>query len=191
LDLTGRHVGNPADLRFLDLGCGVGLTDAFLVNRVKSVNGVDVAEGVLAKARDRLPAVDYTCYDGRQMPFADNAFDVSFAMCVFHHIVPQNRSSVVREMVRVTRPGGIVVVFEHNPLNPFTQLAVRRCSLDADAVLLSRGETLRLLHAGGLDIVDSRFILLTPWDFALLGILERLFNSLPLGAQYFVAGRVL
>ena len=46
----------------------------------------------------------------------------------------------VADMVRVTRPGGLVCVIEHNPLNPLTRLAVNRCPFDADAVLLRSGQ---------------------------------------------------
>ena len=53
-------------------------------------------------------------------------------------------------MRRVVRPGGLVCVIEHNPLNPLTRsLAVSRCEFDSDAVLLGASTTRKLMAAGG------------------------------------------
>jgi ubiquinone/menaquinone biosynthesis C-methylase UbiE len=69
VDFVAEFIGEPSRLRFLDVGCGVGITDEFLVDRVGKVHGIDVAEGVLATARVAQPDVEYFSYDGRSMPF--------------------------------------------------------------------------------------------------------------------------
>ena len=46
----------------------------------------------------------------------------------------------VAELARVVRPGGLVVVFEHNPLNPLTRLVVSRVTFDDGVRLLRSGE---------------------------------------------------
>ena len=178
-------------MAFLDVGCGVGITDEFLIPKVGKVHGIDVAEGVLAKAREAHPEVNYTSFDGKRMPFNDNSFDVSFAMCVFHHVLPEHRQNLVEEMGRVTRNDGLIVIFEHNPLNVFTQIAVRRCPLDEDAILLRPSETVRLMNNSGVKFIERGYILLTPWEVRLLSIIEKTFKKFPLGAQYFVAARVV
>ena len=66
--------------------------------------------------------------------------------------------------VLVVRPGGLVCVIEHNPLNPLTRLAVSRCEFDQDAVLLGAGTTRKLMTAGGLHEIDSRYFVLLPWE---------------------------
>ena len=177
-------------MAFLDVGCGIGITDEFLVNRVGNMHGIDVAEGVLAKARAVHPDVNYMSYDGKSMPFEDNKFDVSFAMCVFHHVEPSHRQALVAEMGRVTRKGGLVVIFEHNPLNIFTQFAVKRCALDDDAILLHSGESRKLLAGAGFEIIEQRYILLTPWEYEVLSQIEMFLQKVPFGAQYYVMGRV-
>jgi hypothetical protein len=58
---------------------------------------------------------------------------------------------VIAEMARVTRPGGMVAIIEHNPLNPVTRHIVSRCPFDRDAVLLRCGTGARLLAGAGLE----------------------------------------
>jgi hypothetical protein len=105
-----------------------------------------------------------------------------------HHVNPQERSSFVAELRRVTRPGGIAVVFEHNPLNLLTRRAVSNCVFDEGVVLLPHKETESLLRHEGFDVYPSRFILLVPAFTKSLGRVDRLFSKLPLGAQYFTCG---
>ena len=90
----------------------------------------------------------------------------------------------------MTRPGGVLAVIEHNPLNPLTRLAVSRCEFDDDAVLLGRRRTERLLRAARLELhPPSRYIAFFPWRNALLAKTERALRRIPLGAQYVVTGR--
>ena len=62
-------------------------------------------------------------------------------------------------MRRVCRPGGLIVLFEHNPWNPLTRRAVRGCEFDRDAELLSRREASRLLSEAGVEDRRGRYIL--------------------------------
>jgi SAM-dependent methyltransferase len=189
LRLVRSHVGDPRRLRGLDIGCGIGLTDHYLQQRFAFLHGVDVSEGCLQVAARTNPTVDYRAYDGTSLPFPDNAFDVSFAICVMHHVPPVHWEQFTREMRRVTRPGGLAVVFEHNPVNPLTRLAVWRCPFDADAVLLNMRTTSSLCQRAGFSIVERRYILFFPWKRRWLTSLESCLRRLPLGGQYYVACR--
>ena len=80
------------------------------------------------------------------------------------------------------------MVFEHNPLNPLTRLAVSRCEFDADAVLLSRHRLKELFIDSGVSPVEGRYILFLPFRGSLFARSERVFRWLPLGAQYYIAG---
>jgi hypothetical protein len=92
-------------------------------------------------------------------------------------------------MVRVTRPGGLVAIYEHNPWNPLTRKAVRDCPYDEDAELLSRRQATRLLDASGLERLESAYIIFFPKEGPRLSRIERSLRPLPLGAQYYVAHR--
>lgn len=106
-----------AGLSVLDVGSGTG-RDACAIARVVtpqgSVVGVDVSTRMVEEARKRAAALgvaaDFVEGDGAALTFPDATFDRSRAERVLMHV--QDPERVVREMVRVTRPGGLVVVSE-------------------------------------------------------------------------------
>lgn len=103
------------DMTILDIGCGPGTITADLATHVPQghITGLDAAEDVLDKARTHadehgVQNVTYTSGDAHALPFADASFDVTHAHQVLQHVGDPVRA--LREMVRVTRPGGIVAV---------------------------------------------------------------------------------
>jgi len=144
-------------------------------------------DGKLFKNVKSQHSADEEIPDVVALPFEDQTFDVAFAITVLHHVEPTQWPSCVKELHRVLRPSGLGVVFEHNPFNPLTRLAVHRCEFDEDAVLLTRRQTRRLLTAR-FHIVDGGYILVTPWDNSVARRLDQTVKSLPFGAQYYVAG---
>ncbi len=186
--LAGLHLGNPARLEALDVGCGIGLTDRHLAGRFGALTGTDVSNGVLETAARANPGVRYALAERGRLPFEDRAFDVAFAVCVVQVVAPADRPRFVAELARVTRPGGLVVLFEHNPYNPFTRLVVRRCEFGEDAQMLGMAESERLLHENGVTPVDRGYLLLFPSRRRRVLAVERSLRRLPLGAQYYLAG---
>ena len=189
LDLGRRHLGRTEQLSVLDVGCGVGLTDGYLEGRVGSLQGIDVSEGVVEEAVRANPWAKYRTYDGETIPIETGDVDLAFAICVLHHVAPPDRTAFVRELARVVKPGGLVAIFEHNPLNPLTRLAVSRCDFDRGVVLAGRGRTTEMLRSAQMDIVERPYILFFPFRAAVLRAVERHLSWLPLGAQYAVVGR--
>ena len=163
LDTADKYFGGTDSIKVLDIGSGVGLTDHFLTPRIKNLYGADVEEGIVKKAAAYNPAVKYSLYDGIHLPFKDNSMDITFAMNVMHHVSPANWQNFANEMFRVLKPGGLAAVFEHNPLNPLTRLAVKRCEFDADAVLLSHGTIEELLKKANLKIAEDSYIVFFPF----------------------------
>lgn len=189
LELAQRRLGRLERVRALDVGCGVGSTDAHLVGRVGALEGIDTSAAAVERAAAANPSVRYRAYDGERLPYDDGHFDLAFAICVVHHVAPADRGALAGELARVVRPGGIVAVFEHNPFNPLTRLAVARCSFDDDVVLLRPRRARRLLEDAGLRPVEQRFIVLVPSDRPSARAVEHAFRNVPLGAQYYVAAQ--
>ncbi len=161
-----------------------------LEGRVGGLAGVDTSAAMVEIARERNPWAHYLASEaGAELPFAAASFDVSFAICVLHHVQPRQRARLVAEAARVTRPGGAVAIFEHNPWNPLTRRAVAGCAFDRDAVLLRRGESQRLLRDAGLTDAEGAYIIYFTRESARLQRIERLLGRLPLGAQYVVSAR--
>jgi SAM-dependent methyltransferase len=189
LELLASEIGAPEKLSLLDVGCGAGALDALLAPRVARLDGVDVSGELLERARARNPGVAYQVYDGDRLPYDDNAFDCVFAVCVLHHVAPDRWRAFADELARVTRPGGIAAIVEHNPNNPLTLKAVNACPFDADAVLSRAGRTKALLKSTGLETPRQRFLLFSPFAGRFFRRCERALAWLPLGAQYLAWAR--
>jgi ubiquinone/menaquinone biosynthesis C-methylase UbiE len=183
-DIVRRSVGPLEGVRALDVGCGTGSTDSFLAPLVGELHGADISEEMLERARQNVAQATFHWYDGEKLPFPEDSFDLAFAICVFHHIPPSRRFKVVSEMVRITRPDGVVAMFEHNPRNPLTRHAVNSCELDTDAVLLPAREAVGLLREAAQEEPEQRHFLFTPFGGALGRGLDRRLGRVPLGGQY-------
>lgn len=187
LEVLGR-AGDPGRMTILDVGSGVGLMEAHLAGSVKRVVGVDLAADAVCSAKS-IGGAAFLVYDGSRLPFADGAFDAVFAVCVLHHVDPPQWGSFTAEMARVTRPGGMVVVFEHNPWNPATRVVVSRCEFDRGVTLLSAPLVARLLRAATGEAPARRFLFFFPWQGRSWRALERFLGWLPMGAQYVAHAR--
>jgi SAM-dependent methyltransferase len=100
--------GVTAGLRALDVGCGPGALTRELVARLgeDAVAAVDPSEPFVAAVRERHPGVDVRQAAAEQLPFADDDFDAALAQLVVHFM--PDPVAGLREMARVTRPGGVV-----------------------------------------------------------------------------------
>jgi SAM-dependent methyltransferase len=115
--------------RALDVGCGPGALTAELVARLgpDAVVAVDPSPSFVRALRDRHPGVDARQAPAEALPFDDGEFDVALAQLVVHFMA--DPVAGLREMARVTRPGGIVAacVWDHagdrSPLTAFWQAA--------------------------------------------------------------------
>ncbi len=101
--------------RILDVGCGIGTYVRRFRAFSEDVHGVDVEPERVEEASRELPNIQVA--PGEALPFADDVFDLVFLNEVIEHVDDDRRS--IAEAVRVTRPGGHVVVFAPNRLYPF------------------------------------------------------------------------
>jgi ubiquinone/menaquinone biosynthesis C-methylase UbiE len=116
----------------LEVGCGTGHLLQRLCElaptRPARVAGVDLSEHLAKNAQQRFPSFRISAQDGRNLQFEPNAFDLTYASTVLVH-APQP-DEIVREMARVTRPGGVVAVldqdFETATLHPGNRGLIRR-----------------------------------------------------------------
>ena len=189
-EAASRDAGPP--LEVLDVGCGQGLIHPYLHPSKGNLKltGIDVAGTVIDEAKAANPHVQYDVYDGERLPYGGDTFDAAFAIAVMHHVPPANWASFLAEMTRVVRPGGLVAIVEHNPINPLTQWIVRSCPFDENAVLLRSGRLARLFRSAGLVELERKFIIFTPFDGAFFRQLDAGLSWLPLGAQYCMTARV-
>ena len=101
--------------RVLDVGCGPGALTAELVERTgaTAVTAVDPSDSFVAALRERHPDVEAHRATAEDLPFPDDDFDAALAQLVVHFMA--DPVAGLREMARVTRPGGVVAasVWDH------------------------------------------------------------------------------
>jgi SAM-dependent methyltransferase len=97
--------------RVLEVGCGTGLLLARLSEVAREAVGVDISEGMANKARAR--GLDVRIGDVGALPFDDDAFDLTCSFKVLAHV--EDVQTAIRECVRVTRPGGHLLLELYNP----------------------------------------------------------------------------
>lgn len=184
-----RRLGDPAELSVLDVGCGIGLVDGYLASRFRTVAGVDVSASELAVAHAAYPEVAYQLSEPARVTHEASSFDVVFAACVLHHLDERDQAAFVAELERVARPGGLIVVFEHNALNPLTRFAVRRIAFDEGVRLLRARTVVSLLGGAGLEAPEVIYTTFLPLRGARARRIEGRLAQLPIGAQYAVLAR--
>jgi SAM-dependent methyltransferase len=110
--------GEPAGRSFCEVGSGSGTTSAELARMGARITLVDISPKSLAFARGyfegaRLRA-DYALQDGLRLGFRDGSFDVVWNGGVIEHFSDDGKVALIREMYRVTRPGGLLLIVVPN-----------------------------------------------------------------------------
>ncbi len=177
-ELLGLEPGGRA----LEVGCGLGDDARRLIACVGdrgSVVGLDASGALLERARTGAPEVEWVQGDAHELPFPDASFDAVRVERTLQHVADPER--VVAEMVRVTRPRGVVLVCE--PDWATVALSTERQDL-ADVIRAAAEDAIRhprlgralpaMLAGAGLVEVQVVAEALVVRDFALLNALADL-----------------
>ena len=173
----------------LEFGCGIGRNIPFLRQAFPSaaVMGADVSAKSIEIARQENPGVHFWVEGDAEG--ARSGFDLIFVAGVFHHIPPTERPGAAAAIAQRLNPGGVVVVFEHNPYNPVTRKIVSECPYDEGVQLLRPREMADQLRGAGLRVRARGYSLFFPPRLKALSRLERWMGWLPLGGQYWISAR--
>ena len=120
--------GGADRLRLLDVACGTGRTLHQLsrAHPTMRLYGVDLSPAYIRIARKRLADVAELALaveNGEALPFADATFDVVTSVYLFHELPRNARRNVVREMFRVLKPGGLIVLEDSAQLSESAEIA--------------------------------------------------------------------
>ena len=155
----------------LDVGCGIGslslaIADAFPSARV---TGIDPSAAFVAHAQSRIreDRVQFMVGDAQALQFADATFDKTVSQLVLNFV--PSREQALAEMIRVTRPGGVVAAAVWDYGDGMRMLRVfwdEACALDPSLAarderempLCKRGELVTLWHAHGFRDIEDRAI---------------------------------
>jgi SAM-dependent methyltransferase len=171
--------------RVLDVGCGTGALAGHVAAGGFDVVGIDASPGMLTQAADRGLAATFAAFS-TALPFAPGSFDLAYTVATLHHLeTPARVAGTIGEMARVVRSGGHVLLWDHNPLNPYWPIIMRRVPQDSGSErLVPLSEILADVRAAGLQAVAIRRLGLVP-DFVPAALMplaratERVVESLP------------
>ena len=187
------YYGNKQPACILDLGAGDGTCLSYFRSYFPeaSLYGIDVSEKSIEEAQlKEIPDTTLLAYNGTAIPFEANKFDCILVATVMHHIRFELHPALMKEALRVLKPGGRIFIVEHNPWNPVTRHMVNTCPFDEDAVLLSPVYSRSLLKSAGFSGVKNHFTLFFPRGgvFRMLHFLEQYLEGVPIGGQYVTVG---
>jgi ubiquinone/menaquinone biosynthesis C-methylase UbiE len=102
--------------RVLDIACGTGTLSLELAKMNHEVTGIDLSQDMLKKAlkKTKNDNVTFICGDATKLPFGDNSFDVSIITLALHDMPEAIRLKVLKEMKRVTRKEGKIIIADYN-----------------------------------------------------------------------------
>ena len=123
-----RFLRSEPASRLLDIGCGTGRTLHQIARTHPKLRlwGVDLSPAYVRVARKRLAElaeVSLAVENGEHLPFADGAFDVATSVYLFHELPRNARRNVVREMHRVLRRGGLLVIEDSAQVSESAEIA--------------------------------------------------------------------
>jgi ubiquinone biosynthesis O-methyltransferase len=164
--------GNVAGFRVLDVGCGDGDLALELWERGAQVTGIDASQEMIAAARVRAKhqkaAIAFEVAAAEHLPFASEQFDIVVAVTILCFV--KDPAPVFREMARVLRPGGRLVIGELGRWSSWA--AARRVRAWCGSALWRRArfrsnrELRRLIKHVGLAVETVRGAIYYPrWRF--------------------------
>jgi len=178
------RLARPEPARILDFGTGVGSSIPHLAALFPQsrLTGVDVSSKSLDIAAKRFGGLaEFRLGDLDEA----KAFDIVFSACVFHHIDAGEHVGIFAELRRRLAPGGLLVIFEHNPFHPGVRHIVASCPFDESAVLIPAAALRRRQVEAGFEAVGVAYTTFFPGPLRFLRWLEPRLKGCPLGAQYY------
>lgn len=190
---VSKFMGNrELPLKILDFGCGIGKNSVLLKQMFinSKIYGIDISDKSIAMAQNmKLKNCKFFTYDGLNINFEDNFFDIIFISNVFHHIEHKYHLEILKQLKHKLSNKGYLFIFEHNTLNPLTLKIVNECKFDSDAHLLHFWYTNKILKTSGFTKIKKQFILFIPPVLKKLLFLEKYLKWLPFGGQYYIVGQ--
>jgi ubiquinone/menaquinone biosynthesis C-methylase UbiE len=171
--------------KILDFGCGDGLMTFYISQLFKDshVFGVDPSPESIKEAQKKYTYIHFSTNSETttHLNFENATFDLIYSAGTFHHIPFVMHQGYIDELMRLLKPGGLLTIFELNPLNPLTIYTFRNNQIDKHAQMLTPWYAFNLAKNYKKSI---QFVCFFPKPLKIFRHLEPFLSKLPLGALY-------
>ena len=181
--------GHNISSNFLDYGCGLGDLSKNFHQYFPNARyfGVDASPEMVKTARDQYGGNGIFCESSSE-EWKQRSYQTVFSACAFHHIPPENHKNVLSTLKDLLTPGGKIIIWEHNPINPFTRKIVRDCPFDEHAVLIHPNRLMNMFNQAGLRQTRLIYTTFFPKFLQFLTPAESMLEWCPFGGQYILIG---
>lgn len=105
-------------IKILDVACGTGrmVPEVFSINKKISYTGLDTSKSMTKFLKEKAAFlkkekdISLVYADATKMPFKDNTFDITYTYHLLWHLPKQDQQKIIKEMIRVTKKNGIIIL---------------------------------------------------------------------------------
>lgn len=185
-DLTNYHL--------LEVGVGTGIHAEYILKKYPDIDyiGVDISEVMIEQAREKLAKINakkfpsFVVADGERLPFKDNYFDAAYISGSLHHF--PHPDSGLRELLRVVKSGGRVILMEPNWLFPNNLFAAITNRVECNILKMNRRNFREWFSQSDIDnLIINNYIYTPPIPAKLTRIYDRiddLLSNIPIISHF-------
>lgn len=161
VDFTNARKGS----KILDVATGTGKLAFAFAKEGYEVVGIDISEAMLdiAKKKNKYRNVRFEVADATNLPFEANSFDISTVSFALHDMPLSIREKVLREMGRITRPEGIIIILDYDlPENRISRFLVYRLNSLFESEYYKdfiKSDLEALLHRHGITVIEKERVM--------------------------------
>ncbi len=162
VDFTNAGIGS----KILDVATGTGKQAFAFAKRGYDVTGIDLSEAMLkvASKKNKYENAKFIVADAANLPFKNSSFDVSSVSFALHDMLLTIRENALKEMVRVTKPRGMIVIVDYalpeNKIGRFLIYHFVKLYEGKYYVEFIKSEFKTLLRESGIEITEELPVLL-------------------------------
>jgi len=119
---------DPTNCKYLDFGCGECYKTSLFGNKLKIPNkniyGTDIKFWGPYTTTNRNDKINFKFIEDNKIMYNDDYFDVISCILVLHHIQDDEQNKILKEIKRVLKPNGLLIIIEHNIINDYDHIIV-------------------------------------------------------------------